>query len=117
MPETYVLWVDGSKLSQGNAGAAVCRKDKDYDSWENSSVFLGENKETVDAELWAIAGKITLNSHQTPIVNNLQQLQRRAHYSLPVELMYKDSLSEESDLSENLRSGKQRPLRHHSVDS
>lgn len=46
--------------------------DKDYNGWKNRSVFLGQNKEIIDAELWAIAlgleiaGKITLNSNQTP---------------------------------------------------
>lgn len=68
-----VLWVDGSKISQGNPGVSVCWKDKDYHSWENSSVFLGKNKETIDAELWAIAngleiaGEAILDSHKTPI--------------------------------------------------
>ena len=68
-----VFWVDGSKLSQGNAGAAACWKDKNHNRWENKSVFLGKNKEIIDAKLWAIAigletvGKITLDSHQTPI--------------------------------------------------
>lgn len=33
-----VLWADGSKLSQGNFGAAVCWKDKHLDT---SSIFLG----------------------------------------------------------------------------
>ena len=61
----YVIWVDGSKLSQGNAGAAACWKDKNHNRWENKSIFLGKNKEIIDAELWAIAigletaGKIT----------------------------------------------------------
>lgn len=68
----------GSKLSQGNVGAAVCWKDKDCNSWKSISAFLGKNKvgknkETVDGELWAIANglevarKTTLNSHNTPI--------------------------------------------------
>lgn len=63
----------GSKLSQGNVGAAVCWKDKDCNSWKSISAFLGKKKETVDGELWAIANglevarKTTLNSHNTPI--------------------------------------------------
>ena len=62
-----VLWVDGFKLSRGNVGAAVCWEDKDCNSWKSNSAFLGQNKETVDGELWAIARKATLNSHKTPI--------------------------------------------------
>ena len=64
-----VFWVDGPKLSQGNTGSAVCWKDKNYNRWENKSVFLGRNKKIIDVELWAIAigletaGKITLDSY------------------------------------------------------
>ena len=50
-----IFWVDRSKLSQGNAGAAVCWKDKERDGWKNSSIFLGKNKEIIDAKLQAIA--------------------------------------------------------------
>lgn len=66
-----VVWVDGSKLSQGNVGATACWKSQNR--WENKSVFIGKNKEIIDAELWAIAigleiaGKITLDGRQTPI--------------------------------------------------
>lgn len=68
-----VLWVDGSKLSQGNVGASVCWKERDRSKLENISVFLGKNKETVEAELWAIANGLevaretALYSHNTPI--------------------------------------------------
>ncbi len=60
-----VMWADGSKLDQGNVGAAVCWKDRDLNSWKN--------KEILDAELRAIAEsleiarKTTLNTHNTPI--------------------------------------------------
>ena len=62
-------------------GASVCWKEKDRSNWENISVFLGKHKETVDAELWAIANGLevaretTLNSHNTPItiVSNLRE--------------------------------------------
>ncbi len=66
------MWVDGSKLDQGNAGAAVCWKDKVSNSWKSTAVFLGKNKEILDAELWAIANgldvarKITQETN-TPI--------------------------------------------------
>lgn len=33
------LWIDGSKLDQGNVGAAVCRKDKKLDKWKDKRVF------------------------------------------------------------------------------
>lgn len=51
----------------------MCWKNKKYKSQKNSSVFLGKNKKSVNAELWAIsngldiARKTTLNCHQTPI--------------------------------------------------
>ena len=48
------LWTDGSKLDQGNVGAAVCWKDKARNQWKEQSMFLGKNKEALDAELWAI---------------------------------------------------------------
>lgn len=70
-----IFWVDGSKPSQGNAGAATCWKDKNLNKLENKSAFLGKNKEIIDAELWAIligletSGKITLDTHQTPITS------------------------------------------------
>ncbi len=44
-----VMWVDGSKLDQGNAGAAVCWKDKVSNNWKSTAVFLGKNKEILDA--------------------------------------------------------------------
>lgn len=50
-----ILWTDGSKLDKGCAGAAVCSKDKRLDRWKAKSIFLGKNKETLDAELWAIS--------------------------------------------------------------
>lgn len=39
-----LMWPDGSKLDQGNVGAAVCWKDRDLNSWKNTSTFLGKNK-------------------------------------------------------------------------
>ena len=67
------MWTDGSKLDQGNTGAAVCWKDKKLDRWKNKSVYLGKNKGILDAELWAIlealivATKETRNAKGTPI--------------------------------------------------
>ena len=67
-----VMCVDGSKLDQGNAGAAVCWKDKASNSWKGTPAFLGKNKGILDAELWAIANgldvarKITQETN-TPI--------------------------------------------------
>lgn len=46
-----VMWTDGSKLDQGNVGAAVCWKDETSNQWKEKSVFLGKNKEVLDAEL------------------------------------------------------------------
>ena len=49
-----VLWTDGSKLDKGKIGAAVCWKDNRLSQWKDKSVFLGEKKEILDEELWAI---------------------------------------------------------------
>ena len=60
-----IMWTDGSKLDQGNTGAAVC--------WKDKSVFFGKNKEVLDAELSAIldvlkfATKETRNAKDIPI--------------------------------------------------
>ena len=67
-----VMWADGSKLDQGNVGAAVCWKDRDPNNWKN--------KEILDADLWEIADgieiprKTTLNIHNTPTYYDLQRL-------------------------------------------
>lgn len=52
--EGLILWTDGSKLDQGRVGAAVCWKDGARNQWKDQTVFLGKNKEVLDAELWAI---------------------------------------------------------------
>lgn len=63
------MWTVGSKLCQGNVGAAL----QNRNSWKDTSVFSGNNKEIFDAELWAIADaleitrKMTLNNHNTPM--------------------------------------------------
>ncbi len=67
------LWTDGSKLDQGNTGAAVCWKDKRLGCWKDKSFFLGKNKEVLDAELWAISEALVVatkeiqNSKDAPI--------------------------------------------------
>lgn len=40
--EGTVMWTDGSKLGQGNVGAAVSWKDKDLNSWKDNSIFVGK---------------------------------------------------------------------------
>ena len=68
-----VMWIDGSKSDQGNVGSAVSWKDKVSNSWKSTAVFLGKNKEILDAELWAIADgldiarKMTCETENTPI--------------------------------------------------
>ena len=51
-----VLWTDGSKLDQGHAAAAVCWEDKPAGEWKEKSIFLGKNKEILDAELCNLGG-------------------------------------------------------------
>ncbi len=50
-----VLWADGLKLDQGQTAAAVCWEDKSAAKWKERTIFLGRNKEILDAELWAIS--------------------------------------------------------------
>ncbi len=67
-----VMWTDGSRLDQG-AAAAVCWRGKSLDPWKEKGVFLGKNKEILDAELWAIltaldvALKETLNAKHASV--------------------------------------------------
>ncbi len=46
-----VLWTDASKLNQGQTAAAVSWEDKSITKWKERSIFLGKNKEILDAEL------------------------------------------------------------------
>ena len=65
-----VMWTDGSKLDNGNSGAAVCWRDKRLDRWKQKSVFLGKNKEILDAELWAISDALVIAIRETSNANN-----------------------------------------------
>lgn len=49
-----LLWTDSSKLDQGQVAAAVCWKEKSTAKWKEKNMFLGKNKEILDAELLAI---------------------------------------------------------------
>ena len=49
-----VLQTNALKLNQDQTAAAVCWKDKSTSKWKERSIFLGKNKEILDAELWAI---------------------------------------------------------------
>ena len=59
------MWTDGSKLDQGNTGAAVCWKGRNLDQWKEKSYFLGKNKEILDAELWAIWKALEIELKET----------------------------------------------------
>ena len=48
-----ILWCDGSKLDQGETGAAVIWKLDN--EWLTQKVTLGKNKEIFDAEMWGIS--------------------------------------------------------------
>ena len=60
-----VMWTDGSKLDHGRVGAAVCWKESPIDLWKEKSVFLGKNKEVLDAELWAISNALDIAAKKT----------------------------------------------------
>lgn len=66
-----VIGTDGSKLSQGNVGSVLSWKDRDLNGWKSTSLFLGKNKEILDAELWAISDGLkmvtTLNNQNTSV--------------------------------------------------
>ena len=62
-----VLWTDGSRLDTGNVGAAVILRDKSLNKWRETSVFLGKNKEILDAELWAIAIALEAATRETGV--------------------------------------------------
>ena len=64
------MWTDGSKLSNGRCGAAVCWKDLRSNQWRQKSVFLGKNKEILDAELWAISEALYTAMRETSTVYN-----------------------------------------------
>lgn len=59
------FWTDGSKLDTGNVGAAITWRDKNREEWKEMSVFLGKNKEILDAELWAIAMALEAAKRET----------------------------------------------------
>ena len=44
------MWIDGSKLNQ-YIGAVVYWKEKIYNLWKKTGVFIGKNKEILDAKL------------------------------------------------------------------
>lgn len=64
-----IVEVDGLKLSQGNV--RVTASQKSQNKWKNKSIFLGKNKEIINAGLQVImisleiAGKIILDGYQT----------------------------------------------------
>ncbi len=66
-----IFWTDGSKLDQGHAAAALCWKDKPAGQWREKSVFLGKNKEVLDAELWAVSETLDIAKKRINIVNKL----------------------------------------------
>ena len=64
------IWTDGSKLSNGRCGASVCWKDMKSKQWRQKSVFLGKNKEILDAELWAISEALDTAIRETSTAHN-----------------------------------------------
>ena len=60
-----ILWTDGSKLDTGNVGAAVVWFDIRLNKWQEKRRYLGENKDSFDAELWAISGALELGIKKT----------------------------------------------------
>lgn len=46
-----VFWTDGSRFDTGKAGSAVVWFEKKSDIWQEKRRYLGENKDSFDAEL------------------------------------------------------------------
>lgn len=55
-----VLWIDGSKLDQGQTTAAICQKDKLAAKQKERSIFLRRKKKILDAKLWAISKAVEI---------------------------------------------------------
>ena len=60
-----VLWADGSRLDIGKAGSAVVWFEEKLDKWQEKRRYLGENKDSFDAELWAISDTIEIGIKKT----------------------------------------------------
>ena len=54
-----VFWTDGSRLDTGKEGSAVWFEKKS-DKWQKKRRYLGENKDSFDAELWAISYSVVI---------------------------------------------------------
>ena len=55
------FWTDGSKLDTGDAGAAIVWFDRRLNKWQEKRRYLGEIKDSFDAELWAISDALELS--------------------------------------------------------
>ena len=60
-----VLWTDGSKSDPGKTGSAVVWFDKIANKWQEKRRYLGKNKESFDAELWAILDALEIGIKKT----------------------------------------------------
>ncbi len=65
-----VIWTDGSKLNNDRCGADFYWKDQRRNQWRQKSVFFGKNKETLDAELWAISDTLDTTMQETSTADN-----------------------------------------------
>ena len=48
------IWADGSRLEHDRVGAAIAFWDEGRGEWFRRGVFLGDNKEVFDAEVFAL---------------------------------------------------------------
>ena len=77
-----VFWTDRSKLDQGQAATAVSWEEKSTVKQKEKSMFLGKNKEILNAELWAIlealviAGKMANSQISVIILSDSQKALR-----------------------------------------
>lgn len=60
--------IDWSWIS---VGAAICWRGKTLDLWQEKSVFLGKNKEVLDAELLAISDVLDIAAKETLNIKNV----------------------------------------------
>jgi ribonuclease HI len=85
------LFTDGSRLLSGYCGSSVAWKTQDH-VWHNQRIHLGDAKEVLDAELYAIAEALQTAREQQISTNGTKEVQ-----------IYSDSLEALRRIQDNVR--------------
>ena len=67
--EGMIFWTDGSRLDSGRSGSAVVWLDTNSNKWQEKQRYLGEKKDSFDAELWAISDALEMTIKKTRNTN------------------------------------------------